>query len=76
MARRYVRVVPMIDVPRLLLAALTRRAVAREAARIHHLWEENTLDSLQGLAFIALGFIFQTIGTLITQMVATPAVGP
>jgi hypothetical protein len=61
MARRYVRIVPLVEVPRLLLAALTRKPAARAAARLHPLWVEDSLDSLQGLAFIAVGFVCQTV---------------
>lgn len=66
MARRYIRIVPLVEVPRLLLAALMRRPAARAAARLHPLWLENTLDSLQGLALIGVGFVCQTVATLLT----------
>lgn len=65
LARKYVRLVPVFEVPRLLFAALFRAPAARQAAEVQHLWVETTLDSLQGLALIALGFIFQTTATLL-----------
>jgi hypothetical protein len=66
MAWRYVQVVPPREIPRLLAGALLDSPAARQAARLNRQFAENTLDSLQGLGLIALGFLSQTLGTAIT----------
>jgi hypothetical protein len=54
---------------RLLINALARGAAARGAARaIDQLATEDKLRSLQGLAFIGLGFVLQACGVLIAAL--------
>lgn len=76
MARRYVHIVPPIEIPRLLWGALTGSAGARQAARLYRLFAEDSLDTMQGLGLIALGFVCQTVGTLLTLAWGTSCSAP
>lgn len=65
MANGHTGAVTRGGVARLLASALVRGATARGAAGIGHLSPENRLSSLQGLALIGLGFLLQTLGSLL-----------
>jgi hypothetical protein len=65
MANGYTGAVTRGGVLRLLVSALVRGATAQGAASIAHLSPEDRLGSLQGLGLVGVGFVLQTLGTLL-----------
>lgn len=62
MATRYTNV-RVSQIAKVMITALWRGKAAREGAQITNYSVEDALSSLQGLAFIALGFIVQSGAT-------------
>lgn len=72
MANANVAVAKGGQVPRLLVVALWRGAMARGAAKLDGaLSQEDRLKTLQGLAFIATGFLLQVAAT-VAQAILQP----
>lgn len=63
MANGYTNFVHPGDLVALLSSALWRGKSARGAAALQKLSQEKKLASLQGLAFVGLGFLVQALGT-------------
>jgi len=74
MARAYYLVLRLWEVPLVLMKALTRRSIAIEAAEINKKLtgdfsqHEYSVDTLQGLSFICLGFLIQLFGSLLNAI--------
>ncbi|MFV2073459.1 MAG: hypothetical protein ACC742_12510 [Thermoanaerobaculales bacterium] len=54
---------------RTLIDAIRRGPSARGAVRMSELGEENGLHTLQGLAFVLVGFVLQAVGTVLSMLV-------
>ena len=64
MANIYTRVLPH-QVPLVLLSALWRGRAARDAANIVSLVQEKVMASLQGLAFMCIGFMLKALPSFV-----------
>lgn len=73
MANAHVAVAKGSQIPGLLVVAVWRGAMARGAAKLDGvLSQEDRLKTLQGLAFIAAGFLLQVGATLAEALLQPP----
>lgn len=76
MANGYTRGVDDAGTLGLLVRALWRSKVVREASRMRRLTRENEVVVLQGLALIGLGFVLQMVGLVVALLGALLAAEP
>lgn len=65
MANGYTRALPQSQIAFLLVNALRRGPLAKEAVQHQDLTREDRMNVLQGLAFVGLGFLLQISGVIL-----------